>query len=124
LSVLLLWAPVVLHMALIFGASSRTDPGPMPEGLSDKTVHSAVYAVLALLILRALASGRLDGITWPRILTAVALTTLYGISDELHQRFVPGRSPDVLDVAADAVGACGAAALAGVVRVVRRGRGQ
>jgi VanZ family protein len=111
-------------MALIFGASSLTDPGPMPGGVSDKTVHAAVYAVFALLLLRALAKGRLDGITWPRILTAVALTTLYGISDELHQRFVPGRSSDVLDVAADAVGACGVGAIAGVFRVVRRGRGQ
>ncbi|HSH41142.1 MAG TPA: VanZ family protein, partial [Arenicellales bacterium] len=36
---------------------------------------------------------------------ALGLAVLYGISDEWHQSFVPGREPDVLDVLADGVGA-------------------
>jgi VanZ family protein len=38
-------------------------------------------------------------------------TIAFGMSDEFHQRFTPGRSPDLLDVLADTIGACAAAAL-------------
>jgi VanZ family protein len=31
---------------------------------------------------------------------------VYGASDEFHQRFVPGRTADVLDWLADSLGAC------------------
>ena len=40
----------------------------------------------------------------------VALTALWGAADELHQKFVPGRSSDVADFAADLLGALVAAA--------------
>ena len=36
---------------------------------------------------------------------AAALAAVYGVSDELHQSFVPGRTADGADVVADAVGA-------------------
>jgi len=35
----------------------------------------------------------------------VILCVLYGISDEYHQSFVPGRSPDLLDIRNDTIGA-------------------
>ena len=43
--------------------------------------------------------------TLPRILAVIVLGTLYGVSDEIHQSFVPPRTPDILDVAADSAGA-------------------
>jgi VanZ family protein len=42
---------------------------------------------------------------WSILLTAVALTILYGISDEIHQRFVPGRHGQLSDVLFDTGGA-------------------
>jgi VanZ family protein len=33
------------------------------------------------------------------------LSLLYGISDELHQGLTPGRTPDVMDLVADTLGA-------------------
>jgi VanZ family protein len=36
---------------------------------------------------------------------AVILVTVYGVLDEVHQHFVPGRTPDVYDVMSDAAGA-------------------
>lgn len=115
---LLLWGPVVAHMALIFTASASPDPG-LPSSVSDKTAHFAAYGLLSALFLRALAGGALAGMTWTRATAAVLLSLLYGVTDELHQRFVPYRSPDVLDVVADAVGAC-----AGVIAllILRWGR--
>lgn len=42
---------------------------------------------------------------------AVLLASLYGVSDEVHQAFVPGRSADLLDWLADTAGAAVAVSL-------------
>jgi VanZ family protein len=105
-------------MAVIFGASSLSDPGPLPGGVNDKMGHFAGYAILAVLLLRALAGGRVSGVTWRTAMLAILGSTLYGVSDELHQHFVPGRTPDIADVRADLLGASAGAALGGVLRIV------
>jgi VanZ family protein len=99
-----LWLPVVVYAAAIFLVSSMPNPS-MPDGVSDKSGHGAAYCGLGLVVLRALAAGEWAGITARTSLAALALTTAFGASDELHQLFVPGRSADVHDVAADATGA-------------------
>ena len=112
-----LWGPVALQMVLIFGASSISDLRALPGGISDKSGHGIGYAILGAVLVRALAGGRLNGVTWRRAGLAVLLATLYGVSDEFHQAFVPGRSPDRLDVLADCVGAAVAVVvIAGVAR--------
>jgi VanZ family protein len=106
-------------MALIFGISGLSNPAPlMPSGFSDKGGHFVGYVLLSVLLLRALAGGRISGITWRAALLAILLATLYGISDEVHQSFVPGRTPDLHDVMADALGGCMGAALGGFLRLV------
>jgi VanZ family protein len=120
-----LWGPVILLMGIIFYLSSLPDPGGPPGGLSDKTVHFGTYAALAALMVRALADGRADAVTAGRMLLAITAAAFYGVSDELHQRFVPGRSPEIADVLADAggaaAGAVAAAIAAGCLRRSRRG---
>lgn len=96
-------------MGLIFAASSRSDLDPLPGNVLDKIVHFGVYAVLGALVVRALAGGRLAP-EWRHVGLAVLVSTLYGASDEWHQGFVPGRTPDLMDVAADALGASAGAA--------------
>ena len=105
MKLVLLWGPVLLVMGLIFFFSSLPDPGGPPGGISDKTAHVLIYAALGASLVRALAGGQITAMTLTRILFAAALGTLYGVSDEIHQHFVPPRTPDILDVAADAVGA-------------------
>lgn len=105
-------------MILIFGASSIPDLGPVP-GMSDKSGHSIGYALLGGLLLRALARGRLAGVTWGRAVASVLLATLYGASDEFHQTFVPGRSADRLDLLADGVGALVSALVIGAAAAAR-----
>jgi hypothetical protein len=94
------WALLIFGLSSIPGASF-----PASKLLSyDKLLHAGVYAVLGGLCFLALRRR------WPQkpsvlVLVATALSTLYGITDEFHQSFVPGRSPDVHDVLADCVGA-------------------
>ena len=118
---LLLWAPVIIVMALIFYASSLADPGSPPGEISDKTAHFLAYFPLGASLVRALAGGRASRMTVPRIAMATMVATLYGISDELHQILVPPRTPDWHDVVADCLGALvGAMAFAVVVRSASR----
>jgi VanZ family protein len=74
---------------------------------------------------RALSGGEWARVTGRVVLVAVALATAYGITDEVHQAFVPGRSPDPRDVVADAVGAtAGAFGYYVVARLRARRRGR
>jgi hypothetical protein len=112
-----LWGPVALQMVLIFVASSIPDLGGLPGGMSDKYGHGIGYGILGAVLVRALAGGRLNGVTWGRAGLAVVLATLYGVTDEFHQSFVAGRSPDRFDVLADCLGAAATTAvIAGVAR--------
>jgi len=117
---LLLWGPAVVQMALIFMASSV--PGDqVPGTISDKLAHLLVYAVLGACFMLPLAGGRLVEMTATKGVGAVLLALAYGISDEIHQSFTPGRSPDVMDVVADTIGAgIGVAAVVLVASVASR----
>ena len=101
-------------MAVIYWASSLSDPGAPPGGLSDKAAHIIVYAALGATLVRALAGAAAAGLTWRRVLIAAIVGTLYGVSDELHQHFVPGRHAEWLDLVADAAGSFAGAALLAV----------
>jgi len=97
-----------LYAALIFALSARPgdDYPTIPAPGIDKIVHFALYAPLGGLLCLALGG---------RIAWAVLGGALYGVTDELHQAFVPGRCPDAGDAAADALGAA-----AGALYVSRR----
>lgn len=79
----------------------------MPEFVlytPDKIVHMLIYVGLEIVMLysatKAPVAGFGDAYTQSFI-----FTVLYGLSDEIHQQFVPGRSADVLDWFADILGA-------------------
>jgi VanZ family protein len=111
------WAAVGAYLALIFYLSSQSDPLPdLTARVWDKALHGSEYGGLAVLLtLALLASG-----VAPRraLLIAVLGASVYGATDEVHQSFVPNRSPDVRDWAADTIGAAlGVAAVAISLRV-------
>jgi VanZ family protein len=91
-------------MAAIFVVSGLQQL-PTPPVLSFSGGHVVAYAGLAVLVVRALAGGMPPHVTRPIAVRALVITIAYGISDEFHQSFVPGRTSDVLDVIADAAGA-------------------
>jgi VanZ family protein len=91
----------------VFSSFSRL-PVPL-GGSSDLVIHGLVYALLGILMVRALADGSWRGVNTNTLATAVLLTIFYGCTDEYHQSFVAGRVADIYDVIADAVGACSGA---------------
>ena len=99
-----LWGPVAIYMLAIFLLSSRAD-APLPEGMTDKQGHSLGYLGLAVTVARAFTGGLGAPVSVSHGLAAIAVTTAYGVSDEWHQSFVPGRTADVADLRADATGA-------------------
>ena len=102
------WGPAAAMMALLFLASSLPGSSPMLRRGFNLTAHALAYGLLGGLLLHALAGGRWRSITIRTAAAAVIVTGMYGLSDELHQRFVPGRAAELIDLGADLVGAlCG-----------------
>ncbi|HOJ58831.1 MAG TPA: VanZ family protein [bacterium] len=102
------WLPVLVWMSMIFYLSSQSRlPVEMPYWVPyvDKLAHAAVFGILGFLFIRAWLEGKLEAVNTRVVAFAVLFTALYGITDEIHQMFVPGRSPAVGDVIADALGA-------------------
>ena len=99
--------PILLVMGIIYFLSSVPgDRLALPDIVNiDKVAHMTIYGVLAFTAFYAFGS-RLRQLH-PRLipLLVILICTLYGVSDEFHQSFVPNRSPDVFDVMADSTGA-------------------
>lgn len=99
--------PMILVMGTIFYLSHQ--PGdslylpPMP-GI-DKLAHLLVYGVLAAATLFALDERWKAVRSWSLVLVTTTLCLVYGITDEIHQSFVPGRYPSLEDLLADGAGA-------------------
>lgn len=108
------WGPAVIWMAATFAVShqSRVE---IPFGAPDYIGHGVSYAVLGALLMRALAGGTLRGMRAGLIVPAVLIAALYGVSDEFHQSFIPGRMASVSDIVADTIGALLGAGVAAFV---------
>lgn len=92
------WIWPLLYAATIVAMSHRsTVPGPAVPGF-DKVVHFCAYGLLATALCRL-------GRGWRAAVGALVATSLFGVTDEWHQSFVPGRSTDLLDWLADTLGA-------------------
>lgn len=67
-----------------------------------KAAHMTEYAVLSVLVMLALIVDGIKGIRLPVIAAIIAVA--FAATDELHQRYVPGRYGCVRDVLIDAAG--------------------
>jgi VanZ family protein len=113
--VLWFWGPVIGYAATIFYLSSLSHPEEeLPSflwELGDKALHGGEYAVLGWLCCRALRGVSPATLARRAALAGAILASLYGVSDEVHQAFVPSREMSVLDMVADSIGAACAASL-------------
>jgi VanZ family protein len=111
---------------LLFTFTSWPSPPRLPlvAGIpdSDKVGHFALYAVEAWLLYRSVRWPGKPRFSPARALAIVGAMAIWGVADELHQKWIPGRSMEGGDVAADVAGAAaGALAASGVSR--KRGAG-
>ncbi len=72
-----------------------------------KCGHLTEYAILALLVWRALhfSKNSLPPWSWPKVGGTLLVVFLFAASDEIHQSFVPTRTAQVSDVFIDTAGA-------------------
>ena len=111
------WGAPFLWMALIFAGSSI--PGRDADMMTRKAsgieepiriqrikdaVHVIEYGILAILLARAFIR-RNRRLSMRHACMSFAIAALYGISDEVHQFFVPLRAPGMDDVLRNTVGA-------------------
>lgn len=118
-----LWGPPLAYMVAIFFLSGLPDI-PHPRGpfwSMDKLHHMVAYFGLAILVFRASAF-------WPLVSNPGAfaqsflIAGAYGVTDELHQKFIPGRRCELLDWIADVTGVTIALFMILVVMLLRRAR--
>jgi VanZ family protein len=114
------WGPAVAQMAAIFALSSMSGVPDLPGGLSNYTGHFIGYGLLGTLLLRGFAGARWAAVSPSSGWRAVVLASAYGVTDEVHQAFVPGRTSSVEDWAADTIGAVTGIVLVLLVARVRR----
>lgn len=95
------------YCASIFYMSSLpgSDFPPMPFLSADKLLHGFVYAGLTALISIGMRRSNPSAPHTVHLLFPVIFSSLYGLSDEIHQYYVPTRHCEWSDFAADALGA-------------------
>lgn len=125
------WGPVVLWAGLIFvfstnpfsSANTSRFFAPLLSAIFSgitaeqfdtihfiirKSAHWSEYLIFSLLLVRALRARFKSAVELRRAVWIVAIVFLYALSDEIHQVFVPGRTPSLADVAIDSLaGICG-----------------
>ena len=104
------WLPVALYAGTIFYLSSQSHPeeqlpSMLLEEVSDKVLHAVEYAGLGVLCYRAFRWGASRQVASHALLFAIVTASLYGMTDEAHQLFVPLRESSWKDWLADTAGA-------------------
>ncbi|MBQ0050629.1 MAG: VanZ family protein [Treponema sp.] len=95
------WIPSIFIVCCSFYLSSQEHIEHMPSFWNaDKVVHFFCFS--GFCFWTAFACNTKD---WKKIWIPILLVSLWGVSDEIHQSFVPGRSASVFDWMADTLGA-------------------
>ncbi len=99
---MLLWA-----VALFVQSSIPSSDLPEWEFLThDKLLHVLAYVIFAYTVHRGIIHQQhFPGLVRHAYLVTLLIIAVYGVSDEVHQSFVPGRQSSVWDWVADCVGA-------------------
>ncbi len=101
------WLPATAVALLIFLLSHQSEPpgSVVTEFLSDWILHFAAYGVLGGCLVWGATDGLRRHLTGKAALLILLAAMLYGVSDEWHQSWIPGRTASAGDWLADALGA-------------------
>lgn len=100
-------SPTLFFMVAIFLASSLTPSPNHSLELSDYYLHTAEFFVLGLFTARMVHPARNRWSWFVFFLLSMGIVGGYGVLDEIHQHYVPGRNPSVRDVLWDLIGGIG-----------------
>jgi VanZ family protein len=104
-NLLIRWLPLIIYCLAIYIQSGQPGPEHLPElRFLDKFLHFGAYGLLGILFFRAYETLSLKNFKNMLILISIGSATLYGISDEIHQYFVPSRQADIMDAIANTIG--------------------
>lgn len=100
------WLPFFLWALVIFSFSSyptiRASELHWKEFIIKKSAHVVEYFIFSLLLFRALINS---GVTTGKSIKYTIISAfIYGLSDEFHQQFTPGREAKIRDVMFDFLG--------------------
>lgn len=99
--------PVIVWGGVIFSFSAfpttPTSEFYWKDFIVKKTAHLVEYGIFSILLYRLFLNSKMPKLK--AFTLAVALSFLYGMSDEYHQSFTPGRGPAIRDVGFDTIGA-------------------
>ena len=104
------WVPVALYAGVIFYLSAQSHPEEqlpsfLIKDVSDKVLHAVEYGILSLLCYRAFRWAAGPAVARQAVVLAIVAASVFGITDEVHQFFVPLRESSWQDWLADTIGA-------------------
>lgn len=101
----LIYIPLTLYWLLLIFATSLPTASMPSVGINDKFEHFGAYFGLTfLLVLTYRFQGKFEGLRRRPHLYSFITIALYGMVDEIHQIFIPGRSCEFGDFLADVIG--------------------
>ncbi|MBI4153565.1 VanZ family protein [Candidatus Woesebacteria bacterium] len=101
------WMPPTLWAVVIFLFSTlptvKTFEFYWWDFTIKKSAHIIEYGIFSLLLYRAFINTGVD--RKKAAIYSILISVLYGLTDEYHQGFTPGREPKLRDVGFDTIGA-------------------
>jgi VanZ family protein len=98
------WRGLALFYAAVIFWLSSIPPIQTGPSYADKIFHFTEYFIFAFLLLKAFTKRLVQG---KDAIAPLLIGAIYAATDELHQAFVPGRTPSVFDWIADVAGILG-----------------
>ncbi len=98
------FAALAVYCGFIYFLSAQPSlPMPVTFEFQDKVHHMTAYFIMAVLAWRSFRhfSSKVNKLE----ISTVLFCSLYGLSDEWHQSFVPGRTSEAMDWVANTFGA-------------------
>ena len=98
--------PLIIYAGIIFYFSSLSNVGiSLSFDSGGLSLHFLEYIVFGFLVHRVLANLKTKYSGLALLIFSLAASILYGMTDEIHQSFVPNRAVSIIDLGADSLGA-------------------
>ena len=103
--VYIVYLPLAVYWITLFVMTSLPSTMSISVGVSDKIEHFGAYGLLSVFLFLALKfESKYPFLSDYPATFALLIASLYGLIDEFHQLFIPGRSAEFYDWLADFLG--------------------